>query len=205
MKALTAKLAMLLLLVEQASAARSYGHIIVPRNYEFNRRSNNAFDLLTEVMSAPVSFENFANTMIRQHHAAVSRLANSAPRYDVSFDEEAGNIELHMEVPGVSSKDISIELEDNKILRIHGSRKVKTNGDIIEAKFDQTFELHSEADPETLKASVANGILTVQAQKRERATRKIEVVDTVVHENEAIEAVPGRESSEEAGISITED
>jgi HSP20 family molecular chaperone IbpA len=53
-----------------------------------------------------------------------------------------------MEIPGFSGNDISVELEDNKLVRVKGSHALKQHGSSAEYSFDQVFQTHEDVDPE---------------------------------------------------------
>ena len=121
--------------------------------------------------------------------------ARSTPRYDVSYDNDAGIVELNMELPGVLAKDLVVELENDRMLRIKGSRKYK-NG---ESEFDQVFQLDDDVDPERITVNLSAGILTVRASKKERLVKRIEV--TTAEDEPAVEDKP----QEIDGLTITEE
>lgn len=172
MKQNTAFLAALATTMAMVSDARTYGSVLAPRGYQFSRRPRDTIDLVSEIFSVPV----YMNSLMKQHEAEVSRLAQSnAPRYSVWEDPESGVVELTMELPGVSAKDINIELENDRLLRISGSRKFKRGGTLFESDFDQTFEMHKDVDPDRLKVTLSDGILTVQAPKKEKIVRQITI------------------------------
>jgi Hsp20/alpha crystallin family len=90
-----------------------------------------------------------------------------------------------IEVPGVSAKDIEIDLEDQHLLRIKGKRKHRLgSGSIEETEFDVAFRLNDGVDPSQLKAILSAGILQVQVPNKEKETRRISIVTDV--EGEAV-------------------
>ena len=144
---------------------------IAPRNYYYSR-PRDPFDMVSEIFSMPI----YVNSLARQHSNEVNRLARSwSPRYDVSEDAETGAVQLTMEVPGVSARDLDIELENDSLLRISGSRKIEQHGKAMESKFDHTFELDKNVDPHRLQVSLSRGILTVTAPKKEKVIQKIAI------------------------------
>jgi HSP20 family protein len=104
-----------------------------------------------------------------------------APRTDVSETEEA--YVLHMDLPGLSKDALKIELHDG-VLAISGER---TSEHIEEGTklhrvertyghFYRTFRLPQSGDPAKVKASLKEGVLTVDVPKREESKpRKIEI------------------------------
>ena len=121
-------------------------------------------------------FSSYANSLLRQHNAEMARLSKSAtPRYDVTEDPETGVVELTMEVPGVMPKDLTVELENDSLLRIKGTRKFKHNGSVMESEFDQTFKVDEGADTERLEVTLSAGILRIKAPKKEKIVKKLEI------------------------------
>lgn len=99
----------------------------------------------------------------------------NSPSYDVSVDTDTGVVELTVELPGVRSEDLDIELVDASLLRIRASRKIKQSGSFIQQDFDQSFQLDNDVDPNHIKASLTDGILTVQAKRKEKSVKKIPI------------------------------
>jgi HSP20 family protein len=84
------------------------------------------------------------------------------PAVDVTESESALTLEL--ELPGVKSEDIKIDLVD-KQLTITGERKLE-NGS---RTFSRSFTLPPVVNPEKIEAKVENGILRVVLPKAEKA------------------------------------
>lgn len=193
------------------SEARStYGTLLTPhRRDPSSRRSRrhaldlmiprDPFDLVSDVFSMP--FYSDMNRLLHQHDAAVSRLMQTpaSPRYAVTQDLETGLVELSMELPGVTSKDVSVELENNKMLHISGSRVYKSQGSLVQSDFHQSFQLDDNVDADQLKVTLSAGILKVTVPKMEKTVKKLEIVSG--DETEEIEV--GRKSSG-ARITATE-
>jgi HSP20 family molecular chaperone IbpA len=163
------------LLAAMSAEGHTYEGTLAPRAYRFNRPQD-PFDLVSDIFSMPV----YVNSLMRQQQKQLSRHSPShshsmTPSYAVSEDLETGIIELTMEIPGVSANDISVELEDNKLLRVKGSRTLKQNGSQAEYQFDQVFQLDEDVDPERLKVSLSSGILRITAPKKEKVVKKLPV------------------------------
>jgi len=166
------------------SSRRSRRHaldLIIPRD---------PFDLVSDVFSVP--FYSDMNRLLQQQDAAMSRLMQTpaSPRYSVTQDLETGLVELSMELPGVTSKDLSVELENNKMLHIFGSRVYKSQGSLVQSDFHQSFQLDDNVDADQLKVTLSAGILKVTVPKVEKTLKKLEIVSG--DETEEIEV--GRKS-----------
>jgi HSP20 family protein len=90
---------------------------------------------------------------------------------------------MEAELPGLSDKDIELNIEDNILTlssREAESKEEKKNGYLIrerrQAEFCRTFVLPKDVEREKIKAEFKNGLLTVSLPKREEAKpRKIDV------------------------------
>jgi HSP20 family molecular chaperone IbpA len=153
--------------------ARNGGNL-APRNYQYSRRpyTNNSpsrtrradpFDLMSDMLTLPVFHTRYVDAMSTR----------SSPRYHVVEDDETGVIDLIMELPGVQAKDLTIELEDDRLLRISGSRKYPHGAEQMD--FEQTFELNSGLDASQLEVSLSNGILLVRAPKKQTLFKRLSV------------------------------
>ncbi len=101
----------------------------------------------------------------------------------VDIREEAEQIILQADIPGVSQKDIKINIENNQLTisgeRTFGDEKKRDSYHRIERPygfFSRTFQLGVNTHPEKVQASYKDGVLEVRLPKREEAKpRTIEV------------------------------
>ena len=182
-----------------SAEARLYpGDLLVPRGrklYRYNRvPANDPFDMALDLMRAPLYA---SNSILRQSESDLERLAESAstPRYAVTEDAEAGTLELAMELPGVAAKDLVVEVEDNKMLRIQGSRKMSYRGQTVESLFDQSFELDKDIDTSSLSVNLSSGILKITGHKKEKQVKRLEITTAAKEASEEKVAVKHTESS----------
>jgi HSP20 family protein len=110
-----------------------------------------------------------------------SAAASWVPAVDVF--EEADSIRITAEVPGVKPEDIEISVEGN-LLTIRGTKEQEAEErtervhryERMYGVFERTFTLPASVDPQSIKASYDNGVLTVVLPKSEKAKpRRIEV------------------------------
>ena len=103
------------------------------------------------------------------------------PTMDVTETEK--EIEITAELPGLEEKDVQINAADG-VLTIRGEKKAeKEEKDkdyrLLErtyGSFSRTLELPAGVDPDTIKASIAKGVLTVTVPKPAPAeVKKVEV------------------------------
>lgn len=104
------------------------------------------------------------------------------PRVDISEDENT--IYITAEIPGVDKKDVKVTLQDN-ILTIEGEKKSeirdeKKNYYRIERSygaFCRSFRLPAEVDPDKIKAKFDNGLLTIEATKKEPTPTNKKIIE----------------------------
>ncbi len=100
-----------------------------------------------------------------------------APPVDVY--EDAHNITLKIEVPGIDEKDIDVQIENNT-LTVHGERKFEKeekeeNYRRVERQygsFTRSFTLPNTVDAEHIQAHYDKGILKIQLAKKAEAKPK---------------------------------
>lgn len=100
-----------------------------------------------------------------------------APAMDMEENDSA--YVLHLEVPGVSAKDMTISVEDGVLVitgEKHNERREQTRRVLTEERFYGRFyreiALPVDADLDHLTASIKQGILTVTVPKTASATRR---------------------------------
>jgi HSP20 family molecular chaperone IbpA len=75
---------------------------------------------------------------------------------------EMGVVELTIELPGVTTKDLAVEIEDDKAFRFYGNRRITKHQDTwILSSFDERFRMKRDSDSSRVKAYLLAGILTV--------------------------------------------
>src|ERR1700743_2892111 len=73
-----------------------------------------------------------------------------------SQEDENGNLSIHIDVPGMSDKDLTVELKDN-VISIKGERKNKGNY----YSLNKSFSINEKYNQETLKAEIKDGVLSL--------------------------------------------
>lgn len=96
-------------------------------------------------------------------------------------EAEDGNIRLRLEMPGVSSDRLEIEVEDRE-LRITGRRETQVpEGEYLlrerrDGFFFRAFTLDDTIDPDKIEAAMDAGVLTVTLRRKEsEKPRKVAV------------------------------
>jgi len=93
----------------------------------------------------------------------------------VNLYEDTDNYYVTAELPGLSRKDIKIELE-NAVLSISGERKIKEGKKESTFSFNRSITVGDDVDASKVKAKLQDGILTVSLPRQEqRKPRSITV------------------------------
>jgi len=97
----------------------------------------------------------------------------------VDIYEDAHNVTLKLEVPGIEEKDLDIRVENNT-LTVRGERRFEQeekeeNFHRIERRygsFSRSFTLPNTVDSDKVQASYVNGVLQIQLAKKAEAKPK---------------------------------
>ena len=112
--------------------------------------------------------KNLVDRFYRQLDLPVS---NDFP-LKVEVKEKEKSYRVLVEAPGMNEKDISVTLRDN-VLILEGERKKETEeeekdryfSEFSYGSFYRSIKLDNEVNPESVKASYKDGILTVTLEK----------------------------------------
>ena len=125
---------------------------------------NNPFDLIDQVFGN----EDFFNPQFR------------TPTVDVR--DESDRYIVEAELPGMSEKDIKLELK-NRLLSLSSSKEEKKeekneNGRWIrrerrDFRFSRSFTLPEDADAEKIEAKFRDGLLTIELPKRPESSPRL--------------------------------
>jgi HSP20 family protein len=134
-------------------------------------------------------FNSFFDTPTTAPNGSVAR--RWIPAVDLA--ETEGDYVLKADLPGLTEKDVHIELENN-LLTVSGERKVESEEtrkgfhrvERSYGSFTRRLTLPEGVDADAIKATVTNGVLEVRIPKPEAVKpRKVEI--TVGTESPAIE------------------
>lgn len=124
-------------------------------------------------------------------HASLGTATNArsyAPDVDVRSNGE--RVVFSFDVPGVKKEDLDITLE-NGVLTVKGSRKFEPTGAKEQlllgrsyGTFSRSFSLPEHLDEEKLSANLADGVLTIEIPKLQKAQpRRIAIGGTSERSN----------------------
>jgi HSP20 family protein len=111
----------------------------------------------------------------------MARTSELMPSMDVAETDK--EIEITAELPGLAEKDVQVNVADN-VLTIKGEKKSEKeekdkNYRMFERSygaFSRTLDLPAGINPDTIKASLSNGVLKVTVPKPAAAqVKKVEV------------------------------
>ncbi len=122
------------------------------------------------------------NKTLKHDQAVAEQKSHPAAIPAVNLYEREHEVVIVADMPGVGDKDVDLTV-DNNILTISGkSTWAEPAGydlryrEFSTAEYRRVFSLTSDLDPENIKASMKNGVLTVTLPKTEKAKpRKIAV------------------------------
>ena len=97
----------------------------------------------------------------------VPRYTRSNPNKNVQVDEQNGTITITAEMAGVDKEQVDIEVSNRTVtIKAESERKNFT--------WDRTFDY--EIDPESVKATMVNGILDMTIEKKSKTSaKKVEI------------------------------
>lgn len=106
------------------------------------------------------------------------QITTERPRFKTRAHDQG--FELTVALPGVAKEALEVNLE-NRLLTIVGDRKEPAGEfetrDHEARRFELKVELHEDLDPDHIKATHHDGLLTLTLQKRkELAPRKIDIL-----------------------------
>jgi len=99
--------------------------------------------------------------------------ANTSPRAvpPMNFYDQGSRLVLTAEVPGLSEKELKLSLQSD-LLTVEGERKVRApegyslhRQERASYQFSRSVSLPCKVDPDSVSASVKNGVLTITLNK----------------------------------------
>ena len=96
----------------------------------------------------------------------------------VDVHESDTSYTLQFDLPGVSAKDVRIEMNDGR-LTVKGERRSETAEGVsahrkerVTGTFERAFRLRARVDADGIKASYKDGVLTIDVPKAKEAVKR---------------------------------
>mgnify|MGYP003574701242 FL=1 len=123
------------------------------------------------------TFQRQMNRLFEDYARPDNSVSGWTPRVDIFEDEN--QIILSAELPGLSDKDVTVNVENN-VLTISGERKLEneeskdgyTRVERYYGSFNRSFSLPNTVDIEKVDAKMDKGVLTVTLPRREETKPK---------------------------------
>jgi len=114
----------------------------------------------------------YGNKRSNRSTSARPEVRSLTPKFDIQEDEKTVNIT--MEVPGVTTKNLDVEVENERKVRVSGSRLALGSESSL-LKFNQVFEFDTIVDVEKIEVTLEDGLLRLTIPKRSRFTKKVSI------------------------------
>lgn len=100
----------------------------------------------------------------------------------VRMNERPDGYDIRFTIPGIARENVSLDIEGRSlVLKTHANRQKPAGFRAVTSEFEisdyaASVDLPELADPSTLKATLANGLLEIAVAKRpETQARRIEI------------------------------
>ncbi len=126
----------------------------------------------------PISIFNDFDNFLNDFSSSLNYSSSWEPKFEVLNTDTMYCIRA--EIPGMSKKDIDIELENNT-LSISGDRKWNDKdqnnySEFSYGKFYKSFNLPEDVKENNIKASMRDGILSVQVPRLEKVKPEVKKI-----------------------------
>ena len=126
----------------------------------------------------PISIFNDFDNFLNDFSSSLNSFSSWEPKFEVLNTDTMYCIRA--EIPGMSKKDIDIELENNT-LSISGDRKWNDKdqnnySEFSYGKFYKSFNLPEDVKENNIKASMKDGILSVQVPRLEKVKPEVKKI-----------------------------
>ena len=127
----------------------------------------------------PISIFNDFDNFLNDFSSSLNNSSSWEPKFEVLNTDAMYCIRA--EIPGMSKKDIDIELENNT-LSISGDRKWNDKdqnnySEFSYGKFYRSFNLPENVKENNIKASMKDGILSVQVPRLEKVKPEVKKIE----------------------------
>ena len=119
------------------------------------------------------SFDHYFDSLFRQANAYGQR--RQERRFHSKTTDEA--YELTLEIPGFAKEEVSIAVEDKKLIIKAVKAENADKGTPLFANTERRFELPEDANADKISANLTNGVLALKIPRvaPEKVSRNIEI------------------------------
>jgi HSP20 family molecular chaperone IbpA len=111
--------------------------------------------------------ERRKNESIRQMNSFIDSFKTNKVFSNSYWKSENDSFVLTIDIPGYKKSEINVSIVDH-LLRVHCNNEKRS-------KHTYRYSLPSNADPDTLHASLENGVLTITINKTTKNVKSIEI------------------------------
>ena len=133
------------------------------------RNEGPAVELAKDLFYMPT----YPNSLMRQQGFREPKM-EPTPHFEVTESDD-GTVELVMEVPGLSARDLNIELENDQVLRVNGIRTKHKDGFVSQVEFEEKIRLRDRDDVDNLKVNLSSGLLTITVPQKPTNIKKLPI------------------------------
>jgi HSP20 family protein len=94
----------------------------------------------------------------------------------IEISESHDEIKIIAELAGLEQRDVDVTLDEG-VLTLKGQKTLEKNGTLYserwEGAFERTIPVGQDVDPDKVKASFKNGVLTIRLSKKPEAQRQV--------------------------------
>lgn len=137
-------------------------------------------DLIRDYNSLFADFRKSVDTLMRPYFPtdfstdlSEWRVFHYAP---LDLIDEGDHYRVQVELPGLSKEDVDVTL-NNESLSIHGERKEEEGKTFLHRErlylFKRSVTFPDEVDPNSVEASMQNGVLELKIRKKERRPEQV--------------------------------
>jgi HSP20 family molecular chaperone IbpA len=153
-----------------SAGAERRGGTTWDRDYE--RRDGTM--LVKDLVSVPTCPSSLMRPQGRAWARSNDETTDIMPPFDISEDDDS-TVQLKMTIPGLVSQDLNVGLENDRVLRVRGSRTRYENGYTSLSDFDESIRLGDNVDVGNLQVNLSTGVLTITAPKKPTRMRSLAI------------------------------
>ena len=105
-------------------------------------------------------------------------ICHFCPNYEIHDNTKMFQVYIH--VAGFKTKDMKVDIEQgSRNLHVTGERRDQKDNVVFQKRFDKHFALSENVDTTKITAKFADGVLVVEAPKRETEEEKVTSISII--------------------------